>query len=199
MRRRGYTLIEICVASACFLLMLSGLYVVYVLGLRYLRMAETQSRLQQQAALAMQKLTLELSLGVDDTGGVTTGSSPGYVTFLSSVGTDGTIGYDPSGKLQWKNWVCYFQTDSQLSRTEIPVSGGPIVRPFSTLTPPNLGVFQAVIGDYRKSLSDCLDTFTVSHTAAGVCHITLITSLPGLDGSKPCKTQLATDVFLINN
>ena len=199
MRLRGYTLTETCVACACFLLMLSGLYVVYVLGVRYLRMAETQSRLQQQASIAMQKLTLELSLGIDDPGAVAVGATPGYVAFLSSVATDGLTSYSPSGKLQWQNWICYFKSGAQLSRTEIPVSSGPLVRPFASLTPPNLGVFQAVLGNYRRTMSDCLDSFSVTKSAAGVYHITLATSLPGVDGNRLCKTQLATDVFLINN
>ena len=204
MKKPSFTLVQILVVIICFFIVLGALYAVYSVGMHYLRMAQVQSRLQQQASVAMQKVSRELSTSLDDAHITKASATPPFVWFLSTESLTGTspilsFNYDSAGRLEWRKWVCFFLDSStqQLIRSELPLAGAPQKQPFGTIPAPTLAGFQSAGGATRRMIAEDIDTFSVSRTGPGVFHISIVTALAGVDG-KLSKTQLDSEVFILN-
>jgi hypothetical protein len=198
------TQIELLVVIFCFLLMTSGLLLIYQLSLRYTQMAQTQSTLQQQAAIALLKFSREFSLSYDDPLTVRLNTALPSVTFISSEGYLGGVpfSYDTQGNLQWQKWVCYYVNSAtqQLERGEIAANPGPIVYPFPPgLVMPGLGMFQALTGPPTGVVARNIESLSVARTGQAAYTVCVVTSLPGVDGRNPCKTEFDSEVVVLNN
>ena len=201
---RAFTIVEVIVAASLFSLMLTVIYSLYALGARYLRMAESQSRLQQQAAIGMRKLSRELTLSIDDSLALQTGSTPSYVWFLSAE--DALPGMRlcnysaATGKLEYQKWVCFFHdvTNREIVRTEMKLTTS-VTSPFLVApTPvPLLANFMAVTGAARSTIARDVESFLVKPGGAGLFLVTITTAVPGINGQLN-KNRLSTEIKVLN-
>ena len=198
--RRTFSVVEKGLIVIGFLVILGGLYSIYVMGSRYLRMAQTQSQLQQQAALAVHRVVQELSLSVDEPQAVRVGKDPACLWFLSARAEPragkGDPPFDTDGQLQWQEWVGFFLDSRQFTRAQTPLEGAPLKRPFGLVAQPSLDDFRR--DPEREVVADAVETFMVAHTAAGLYSLRVITALP-IDGRQTCRMQLDTEVYLLNS
>lgn len=127
---RGFSLIELVVASALLMFLTGGITLVTMNGMRYFRLGYAYQTAQQQALVAMRKMVDELQNSRRDS--VSSSSSPSvdpHVTFLSARAPEpnaGSLVHDDQGRLLWQKWVCYYlSTDRQLIRSERPLDETP--------------------------------------------------------------------------
>jgi hypothetical protein len=193
--KRALSAVERLVVSVFFVAILIGLYAVYVMGSRYLRMTQLQSQIQLQASLALQKVAGDLSQTIDDPRALH--CDPLCILSAEQEATSPErFLYDESGHLQWSRWIGYkLEADShQLLRAEV-VLEAPQRRPFENLLQPTQDTF--LLAPRRVVVADCLDRLEVTRAALGLYTVKVAATLPGVDG-EVCKTQLDTEVYLIN-
>ncbi len=129
---RGFTLLEVLIASSLLLLMLAGSYQALVLARAYhLKLGDT-SQLQQDTMTALSKIerSIEsasaLSLEVYDTD--TSG-----IRFVSAKSDNGFFDVDPSGRPMWTRWVGIYQELRNLVYREQGFTPSSTVPTFPTL------------------------------------------------------------------
>lgn len=157
-RRRGFSLIEMCVYSSLLLMLLGGLYLFVSNGARYLRLGVAFQDAQSEALVAMRRLTEELATSTE------IARSPGapldsdHIIFLSPDGPplsgetpaagDPEWFHDPTDlSLAYRRWVCYYwnSTTLELVRAQQDVGATPVTTD-PPPTAPSLASFQALPG-----------------------------------------------------
>lgn len=122
---RAFTLIEVSIYSAVLLLLMGGVYSVVVGGFRYLRLAQAQETVNQQALVGMRRMTTLLEGGSQSNLVIGGAVDDQHIIFLSLSGPEPA---DPdvltfTGVLpNWQKWVCFYKNaQDQLVRAELPV------------------------------------------------------------------------------
>jgi Prokaryotic N-terminal methylation motif len=136
---RAFTLLEVTVYSALLLVLMGGVYAVVIGGFKYLRLAQAHETVNQQAAIGMKRITMELA-NASQSGYVVGGpAADQHIMFLSM---SGPLPADPDDRtfqgaqVEWKKWVCFYRNgNGQLVRAERPLAG-PATDP-SVPAPPN--------------------------------------------------------------
>ncbi len=106
--------------------LMGGLYLLLIAGLRYFRTGEVHQRVLQEAAVAIRKITREVSnTGPDylDPSGLPAAFIFRSADPMAGAGSAGNWTYT-GPTLQWQKWVCYSRdaTTSMLNRTELAAS-----------------------------------------------------------------------------
>ena len=181
------------------LAMLSALYLVFVVGLRYMRRSQVYGHLQQQSSQALQKISRDVANSMSDQM-ISDNGTPPYLWFATSelaAPSAEVAHYDSTtGLLQYQKWLCYYLdvSQSQLIRCELPFSGGPQTAPLISVLPnPTLPLFQAaprqIVARTITDLETAVDT--------GTCRIRVTAS--EYNGSQRCSVEANSQIVLLND
>ena len=131
-RRRGVTLPELMVASSLMMALLGVLYVVLSRGLRVMHRADADTRAQQQATLATERVFS--ALGYSDYRTLTVLSNPSAISFLSldpprqaGLPVLGSADYFLLANFThtpWLKFTAFYLQGPKLLRREFPYGGG---------------------------------------------------------------------------
>ena len=188
---------ETLVITAILPLLLTAVYLGFVLGMRYYTQSQSLARIQQEAITSMDWMVKELSAAT-----VTAcQASPGVLWFPSASApgaSGGGYSVDPvSGLLQWQKWVCYLpdSTGKQLLRSEVAFNTAlPLSQIAAALPLPGLSLFQAASS--QRVLSPDLESFTARVNLSSV-QLSLVLSV-NAGTAQVTRFQLDDEVHLIN-
>lgn len=142
-RPRAFTLIELAIYSGLLGFLMTGLYLITRGGLHYYRTSVAYQSVQQQALIAMSKMTAELANSDFKTVDwePSTAATSSHIKFLSPdqyLDPSQSWEYDAAGKLLWRKWVLYRRLpNQQLTRAELKPQPNP---PGTPLTLPTTAV-----------------------------------------------------------
>lgn len=109
MRPRGFTLLEVLVSSASFMLVLGVIYGLFILGSQYFRAASGSVEIQQSSITGMNRMQKELMETDISSVAYYPAASPPGITFLSPRNGSGQYILDPaSGAPRWGKYICYY-------------------------------------------------------------------------------------------
>ena len=136
-KARGFTLIELAVYSGLLGFLLTGLYLITRGGLHYYRTSVAYQTVQQQALVALSKLTSELANSDPRSVSLEGGQGGPNIKFLSAdayLDPGQPWAFDAgTSRLLWRKWVAYQRLPSlDLTRSELRVAPptGVVVPPF---------------------------------------------------------------------
>ena len=134
---KGLTLSEMLAYLSISLIILFFASTFIINSLRYYRLIDVESTLQQRMMVGMQKITQEMnmanrsSLIIENDG----------IIFASARNDDGGFTFNNDGSLIWQKWVCIFiqrnGTDKKLIKKEIPITSSgtsPGTPPYTTVS-----------------------------------------------------------------
>ena len=145
---RGFSLIEMAVYSTLLLFLMGGVYLMVSAGLYYYQTGRAFQEVQNQAALALRRMSLELANGTPLAVNLDELNPADHLILLSADHLMPNSGdfwtYNTANELERHKWVCYFRNSAnQLVRTEAAAVGAPVAIP-PVPARPNLATFQAV-------------------------------------------------------
>ncbi|MGE0494785.1 MAG: hypothetical protein AB7S38_36580 [Vulcanimicrobiota bacterium] len=168
--RRAFSLLELVVYASLLLLLLGGVTMVVVGGVRYLQTGSAYQTAQNESLIAMRKLVEDLGRS---TAQFRRPASPlsdsDHIIFLSpeppAGGSDWTYNND---ELQYHFWICYYWDMGQreLVRARLPVGGTPITR--STIpvpTAPPLANFRPPANNDVRVIARGITDFAINDGA----------------------------------
>ena len=113
--KSGHTLIELTVASAVLLVLMSSIFQIFVAAKRYQENCEAKIELQGNVLTALSKMSQELV--ESDRYAVQVSAANSCIIFSTPRGLDGRVSFDSAGRLLWKKTVLYY---TQVSPEGIP-------------------------------------------------------------------------------
>ncbi len=192
---KGLTLSEVLAYLSISLMILLFASTFIINSLRYYRLIDVESTLQQRMMVGMQKITQEMnmanrsSLIIENNG----------VIFASAKNDEGSFSFNTDGSLIWQKWICiYIQsngTDNKLIKKEIAITSpgtSPGTPPYSTISD-----FSAAAGNERL-IADGASSFTVESAGyAGGYRINVVLDKT-TDTTKPNLIKGETEVLIRN-
>ncbi|MCE1245333.1 MAG: hypothetical protein LWY06_01680 [Firmicutes bacterium] len=194
-RKRGYTLAELLAYLSVFLIIMifSGSFVIN--SLRYYRLLETETTLQQKLMTSLTTVSKELSIA-------SLGSliiEKDGIIFASPADENGSFSFGSGGSLYMRKWVCIYLTGTgdvkKLVRKEIPINPPvltPGTPPFSTVaefsTQP---VYERLVASEAKS-------FTVENDGIKGGYTVKLILTHTTDTTKPSEIEGETGIFIRN-
>ena len=198
--RRGFSIIELSVASFLLSLLLTMIYLVMQPGMRQFAQGNVFGGVQQETQKGMQALVKDLSYAHKDQVGFGGGPNP-YIWFLSGeapTNAPATFALSNSGQLVFQKWICYYYDPTQkvLVKAEIaltPATEVPVPPPAPA---PNLGAFIAVTGPMRKVVTRGVEQFVI--TKMTMLNYNIRLSAAGVFGSDKTQLTLESEVSVRN-
>lgn len=197
---RGFSLIELSIASVLLLLLLGSVYLLLVAGSRHLRLGSAYREAQSQALLALQRMEAELANSTPAT--FAQAGPPDHVIFLSAdhlyPNQNHHWTYNGYQELEWRKWVAYYHLplERRLVRSEQAWSGGPTAPP-PWPGAPALSDLKAVVGPHSATLGRDIETFACRLRTDAVV-IEIVASQTTGTG-KSTKMRLTTSVRMHNS
>lgn len=163
-KKKATTLIEALVYLGLVGFLFTCIYGVLISSMKYYKLAENSTELQNNAMIAVVKMVNELSETRYST--ISSGGSPAGIIFLSPRNSSNAFEYDSSGQLYWQKWVCYYiGTDqngiSTLIRKERYLAAKTATPPSNTYTTASFSSDGTLTPDYISRYATSL-TFTTS-------------------------------------
>ncbi len=157
--RRGTTLVELLVYIVLMSMMLTAVYAVFVASMRYFRVAQAATELQNDAQQCTLHMVADLADSTSST--VVTGTGPIGIVFLSPRNNIGNFVYDSSGNLYWQKWVGYYfdSTNQQLIRKEVTLTTAVTTVPTNPYT---TATFAALTGSNVRTRTIATDMTALS-------------------------------------
>jgi prepilin-type N-terminal cleavage/methylation domain-containing protein len=202
-RQAAFSLIEVSIVSALFLVLLSGLYMLTTTGLGTMLQTRASSDSRDEALKGMQALCWELANSSKDSVADSATLGAAAVWFLSAdlpVPDSGTVEFQPGGRILWQKRSCYYLdiTRQTLMRSELDLIAP---TPFAVPAPgpsPTLSDFESVTGAGQKVVARQVSQFEVALVSAANYRIT-ISSLEKLGaGDKKTEVRLETQIGVRN-
>lgn len=198
-KRRGMTLPEVMVYSVLIGLVLTGIYGILTSSMKYYRITEIRSDLQQNAIKAVSGILGDM-MGTPRSTIMMSTATPSGVFFVSSRKTDGNHEFDSSGLLIWQKWVCYYLEANtngsyNLVRKEVALS-----TPSSTPgLPPYTSVAQFAAANLQKHLiAKDIQSMAITFDSATSCYSINIQLDKTTDPTKPNRMQVQTEIYVRN-
>ena len=162
--QRGFSILEVTVASGLLLVLTGGLYLVTIGGMRYFRHGEIYQTVQYESSLALTKMSREIENSRAECIFEEELPAP-HIIFPSAdlpQPADAGVWSNPTGRLQWEKWVCFYYDapSRRILRTELQVPPLPATDPpepgeadypdFATMSDPalNRSVIARHISDF---------------------------------------------------
>lgn len=194
-KSKGFTLSEVLAYMSVLLIIVIFAGTFIVNSLKYYRLIDTESTLQQRFLVSMSHISQDLSvanrssLRIEQNG----------IIFASPRNNTGGFNFASDGSLHWQKWVCYFIKDSGdekiLVKKEIPISS-PSVNPGN---PPFATVSQFSNANVpERKISEGVRTFTMEDAGyLGGYKVSLLIDMT-TDSTKPNQIQGVTEVLIRN-
>ncbi len=151
-RARGFSLAELAVYSAILGMLLSGLYLLLISGLGFVRKGAAYQTAQQQALVGMRWLTQDIANGtaIGRMPALTPAVDANHIIFLSpETANNGPWTY-LGRELEYYNWVCFYWNSGtgEVIRAVEPLA----TQSVAALAPaaPTLAVMQAIVDPLRR-------------------------------------------------
>ena len=192
---KGITLSEVLAYLSVSLIILFFATTFIINSLRYYRLIDVESTLQQRLMVGMQKITQEMNMAnrsslIIDTDGV---------IFASARNDTGGFSFNNDGSLVWQKWICIYIDRSkdtpQLVKKEIPITSpgsSPGTPPYSTVSS-----FSAV-DTYKRLIADGATAFTVESAGYTGGYNVKIELDKTTDTTKPNQMKGETEVLIRN-
>ncbi len=196
-RQKGFSLVEVALATTLLLLLMGGLYLLVVKGLHSLADARAYSDSRQESLKGMHLLAWELANSTRD-GVYPSGNAVWFLSAQAPVPGSSPVAFDAAGNLYWKKWVCYYlDAAGDLVRSELALSS-PVTVPLPVPTPsPSLSAFQSVTGPGKRVVARGIKDFQVTQVSGTVYSIKVVgEQYTGSD--KPTQVELVTEVKVRN-
>lgn len=182
--------------------LLGALYLLLIYGMRYLRQGEVYQTVQQQALIAMRKVTVELANSNMATVSFGTAPTP-HVIFLSlekelTQPDRWVYSYNAGGLPLWQKWVCFFLdgASGHVVRTEIPLAS-PVTLP-PTPAAPSLASFESVVPPHRQVVARHIDTLEVGSGAVAQTLFVSVTARDDVASDKDTVLTLSSQIRVEN-
>jgi len=194
-KTRGYTLAELLAYLSVFMIIMifSGTFVIN--SLRYYRLLETETTLQQKLMTSLTNVSRELS--VANLGSLIIESDG--VIFASPADENGNFSFASDGSLLYRKWVCIYLAGSgdvkKLVKKEIPIdppTHTPDKPPFSTIVGFSAQpVFERLLASEAKS-------FTLENDGIKGGYKVKLILTHTTDTTKPSEIEGETGIFIRN-
>lgn len=199
--RRGFTLVEMLVYMAILSLLLSGIYMLLVGGLGFVRDGSAYQTAQQQALVGMRWLSSETCNSTrvrrSPALGPTTNST--HLIFLSPDPIGGGSWTYSGAELEYQKYVCFFwdSASSQLIRTEQALSSPAI----SILTdpPPSLATMQAIPEPDRRVIARQITDLRINEGSTPDQIVFEITGEEATSWDRSTRVTFRTQIRMENN
>lgn len=126
---KGFSLLEVVVYQAILLMLMGGLYITVISGMRFLRTSDVYQDVIRQAHIGLHKMSRELTNGSQGSLNFSAAPTP-HVVFLSpEVLLPNRAQWTYSGSdLQYHKWVCFYRNapNQSLVRCEEAATGAPV-------------------------------------------------------------------------
>ena len=198
MKRRGFSLFEVIVSLGLLFMLLSGVALTAMIGLRYFHQTRAYTEVQQEAAKAMEWLVRDLSNAIETNLSVANG--PGaWMRMLSAEPIDSTeFRYTTAGELIWQKWLGYYLSGDELRRSEVQLTDSDVTSP-NPPPAPVVGLAQLQACARQRVVARRVERLNFVYTP-GVRRIQVeITTQVEVDSTHSTRIQLASTVFLRNN
>lgn len=193
--KRGYTLTELLAYLGLLLLItiFSGSFVIN--GLRYYRMLDVETSLQQSLMISMDRLVQDMN----SAGASSLIVESGGVIMASPRTSDGTFVFSSDGSMLWQKWICYYVRNEGKSKVlavkEAVIS--PASTDYGTSPYTTVSSFAAAPVPERIVARDIKSLNVENAGYAGGYKITLILDKT-TDSTKPSDIEGVTEVYVKN-
>lgn len=198
-KNRGMSIPELMIYSVLIGLVLTGIYGILTSSMKYYRITEVRSELQQNAILAISGILGDM-MGTPRSTIMMSTSSPSGVFFVSSRKDDGNHEFDSAGLLIWQKWVCYYLESNStgtfnLVRKEVPMS-----TPSSTPgLPPYTSVSLFASANLEKHIvAKDIQSMAITFNSTTNCYSIDIRLDRTTDTTKPNRMQVQTEIYVRN-
>ncbi len=198
-RNRGMTLPEVMIYSVLIGLVLTGIYGILTSSMKYYRITEIRSDLQQNAIMAVSGILGDM-MGTPRSTIVMSTTTPSGVFFVSSRKSDGNHEFDSSGLLIWQKWVCYYLESNSSGSYNLVRKEVPLNTPSSTPgLPPYTSVTQFAAANLQKHLiAKDIKSLAITFNSATNCYNIDIKLDKTTDPTKPNNMQVKTEIYVRN-
>jgi len=192
---KGLTLSEVLAYMGVLLIIVLFAGTFIINSLKYYRMIDIETTLQQRLLVSMSHVSRDLSVANRNSLRI----EPDGIIFASPRNDTGGFNFASDGSLYWQKWVCYYIKDSGddkvLVKKEIPISSpsvDPGDPPFETVSQ-----FSSANVTERK-ISEGIRTFSVENAGySGGYKVSLLIDMT-TDSTKPNQIQGVTEVLIRN-
>jgi len=198
-KKKGMTLPEVMVYSVLIGMVLTGVYGILTSSMKYYRITEIRSDLQQNGIKAVSGILGDM-MGTPRSTIVMSTSTPSGVFFVSSRKDDGNHQFDSSGMLIWQKWVCYYLEANTNGSYNLVRKEKPLATPSGTPgTPPYTSVTQFAAANLeRHVVARDIQSMAITFDSATSCYSINIQLDKTTDSTKPNRMQVQTEIYVRN-
>ena len=198
-KNRGMTIPELMIYSVLIGLVLTGIYGILTSSMKYYRITEVRSDLQQNAILAVSGILGDM-MGTPRSTITMSTSTPQGVFFVSSRKSDGNHEFDSSGLLIWQKWVCYYLESNSSGSFNLVKKEVALTTPSSTPgLPPYTSVTQFAAASLQKhTVAKDIQSMAITYNSATNCYSIDIRLDKTTDTTRPNRMQVQTEIYVRN-
>ena len=197
-KTRGMSIVEVMVYSVLIGLVLTGIYGILTSSMKYYRITEVRSDLQQNGIKAISGILGDMMGTPKST--IVMGTNPDGVFFVSSRKSDGNHEFDNYGMLKWQKWVCYYLEQNTDGTYNLVKKESPISTPSSDPgTAPYTTVSQFAAASLQKhKIAENIQSMNIVYNSSTGCYNIDIQLDKTTDTSRPNRMQVQTEIYVRN-